>query len=70
MMQKFYDLPFSLDIHFGYRNETFTADEMDFDKMTTAFKAGKDSFDTQFEDKIVNSKSKKQATSPTLIEKM
>lgn len=45
MMQKFYELPFSVDIHFGYRNETFTKEDMNVDTMTDAFNAGKASFD-------------------------
>lgn len=45
MMQKFYELPFSIDIHFGYRNETFTKEDMNVDTMTDAFNAGKASFD-------------------------
>ena len=40
MMQKFYELPFTTDIHFGYRNSTFTKQEMDIDSMTEAFSAG------------------------------
>mmetsp|Transcript_589 Transcript_589/g.762 ORF Transcript_589/g.762 Transcript_589/m.762 type:complete len:156 (+) Transcript_589:471-938(+) len=45
MMQKFYELPFSMDIHFGYRDSTFTKEDMDITSMNQAFEAGKASFD-------------------------
>lgn len=56
MMQKFYELPFTQDIHFGYRSSPFTKEDMDIDSLTTSFAAGKASFDQQFEDKIIKSK--------------
>ena len=55
MMQKFYELPFTTDIHFGYRNTTFTKEQMDFDSMTDVFQSAEDSFDKTFAEKIVNS---------------
>ena len=45
MMQKFYELPFLTDIHFGYRNFTFTKQEMDIESMTEALTAGYASFE-------------------------
>ena len=53
-MQRFYEVPFSVDIHFGYRNTTFTKDEMDVEKATASFKAGSDNFDQEFTDRIIN----------------
>ena len=34
LMQRFYELPFSVDIHFGYRDTTFTKEEMDIEQTT------------------------------------
>ena len=34
VMQRFYQLPFALDLHFGYRDEPFTKSDMNFDKTT------------------------------------
>jgi len=36
-MQRFYELPFSVDIHFGYRNATFTKEEMDITAASASF---------------------------------
>ena len=54
LMQRFYEVPFSVDIHFGYRNSTFTKNEMDVEKATESFKAGSDNFDKEFTDRIIN----------------
>jgi hypothetical protein len=54
LMQKFYEMPFSLDIHFGYRNETFTTAEMDITAADASFVAGQAKFDDEFQAKIVN----------------
>jgi len=40
LMQKFYEMPFSLDIHFGYRNATFTPEDMDITAADASFVAG------------------------------
>ena len=52
VMQRFYQLPFALDLHFGYRNETFTKAEMNYDQTTEALEAAEkgfqDAFDTIF----------------------
>jgi hypothetical protein len=53
--QKFFNLPFSLDLHFAYRNLT---GEMDFDKTTEALKAAEERFDAEFEQRFVNRKPK------------
>lgn len=45
LMQKFYEMPFSLDIHFGYRDETFTPEEMDITAADASFEAGRTTFD-------------------------
>ncbi len=57
LMQKFYQTPFSIDIHFGYRDSSFTKEEMDIDVTTAAIETRKAAFDKEFEDKIVNSSS-------------
>ena len=34
VMQKFYTLPFSMDLHFAYRDDPFSSADMDFEKTT------------------------------------
>ena len=48
LMQRFYQLPFSVDIHFGYRDSTFTKEEMDIEAANASFVAGQQRFETQF----------------------
>lgn len=57
LMQKFYQTPFSIDIHFGYRDQAFSKEDMDIDTTTAAIAASKAAFDREFEDKIMNSTS-------------
>jgi len=54
LMQRFYELPFSVDIHFGYRDATFTKEEMEITAANASFQAGQASFDAQFQSKIVD----------------
>lgn len=39
-------MPFSIDIHFGYRNETFSLEDMDITAATASFAAGQANFET------------------------
>lgn len=55
-------MPFSLDIHFGYRNSTFTKEDMDIDAANASFTAGAAKFDSEFQDRIVNANSKSAKT--------
>ena len=56
MIEKFYQLPFQVDIHFGYRNSSWTKEEMDFDKATASFIHGEAGFDTKFEEVFMKEK--------------
>jgi hypothetical protein len=51
--QKFFNLPFSMDIHFSYKNLT---GEMDYEKTTQALKEAEEKFDQEFEERFVNGK--------------
>ena len=53
LMQRFYELPFSVDIHFGYRDSAFTKEEMDITAANASFEAGQASFDEQFQKTFV-----------------
>lgn len=53
--QKFFNLPFSMDIHFSYNNLT---GEMDYDKVSDALNQAEDKFDKEFEERFVNNKKK------------
>ena len=66
LMQRFYELPFSVDIHFGYRDTAFTDEEMDITAADASFAAGQASFDAQFQDKIVDAMKAEKSSEPTL----
>ena len=43
-MQKFYNLPFSMDIHFAYRDQPFNSEDLDYNKTTTAIENAETNF--------------------------
>jgi len=44
VQQKFFTLPFAMDIHFGYRETPFTPKDMDFKKASRSFELGSEKF--------------------------
>ena len=68
VMQKFYKLPFALDLHFGYRNETFSKAEMNFDKTTESLKKAEDDFQNDFNTVFVQGQSNQPSESESVIE--
>ena len=48
VQQKFFNLPFAVDLHFAYRETPFTSDEMDFTVTTSQLEAAKTEFDQKF----------------------
>ncbi len=55
-------MPFTVDLHFGYRDAVWTSDEMDMDKTTSKIETAKINFSKKFEDTFIN------PTDPSLVE--
>lgn len=56
VQQKFYTLPFQIDIHYGYRPTPWTPEEMDFNKTTESLRKAQESFDKDFDQTFVKGK--------------
>lgn len=54
LQQKFFKLPFSLDIHFGYRDTPFTEAEMNVTEATESFKKAEAALDKRFDEVFVH----------------
>jgi hypothetical protein len=48
-------MPFSVDLHFGYRNSAWTSQEMDVKVTTDALQLACSEFDSKFGNTFVNS---------------
>jgi hypothetical protein len=49
-VQRFYQLPFSVDLHFGYRDSPWTPEEMDTTEVTNSLEKAESGFDSRFEE--------------------
>lgn len=47
-MQRFYELPFVVDIHFGYKDSAWTAAEMNMDTTKTNIDNAREAYDDKF----------------------
>lgn len=58
LQQKFYKMPFTLDIHFGYRDEPFTEADMNTTTATESFNKAEAALDKRFDQIFVHNSHK------------
>ena len=49
VMQRFYQLPFAVDLHFGYRNESFSKADMNYKQTSNSLEQAEKNFQDDFE---------------------